>query len=461
MTVAPPSAGAAGVRAARSAVVHSSAAAVLAASLSWAHGLALGFVYDAAQYWNAPTALLSGGDVVNSGALSMRGVLTVFVYLPPAILTSILGPGSAAWTVLAWNSLLAAAVCVLLLPRLAASVVPGNSMARLWVSAGVGGILLSGFSQYPLLDTWAVGAALLGLCLLLRGDRWWTAVAGGVAFAVAINLRPSYVLPLLIAAGLLLLARPRRIGLAVPGAIATLVPQVVFNLTNFNSIGVVPYATSYLATVQAAQATYAVRYDTILFASRNPQQWYCDPTFADRLVGESPPADQLGVVTSLIGHLPDSLWFLFEKAAANLQWTFATPYGLDPGSPLSLMTLLVIAVTSTGFVSLVIHTVVARRDRLRLASGVSLLAFWLGSLATLVLSTPESRFALPLVLVGLIGVLCSIPRQLRSVRIGRALLIGIAASIALAVALLLAGRIALSHPAPAGPLKSVVACARL
>jgi hypothetical protein len=403
-------------------------------------------------------ALLGGGDAFQTGALSMRGVLTTIVYLAPALASSALGPAVAVWAVLAWNSLLGAVVCVVLLPRLASLVSPGHAITRIWLSAAVGGAVLSGYARFPLLDTWAVAAALAGLYALARGRRWWNAILAGIAFAAAINLRPAYLVPLAIAMAVILISRPRRVGWAIPGIALGLIPQFALNLVIYRSIGITPYATPQLVTVQAAQAAYAIRYDTVAFAGRNPQQWYCDPAYAAQVATDPTPTDQLGVVGSVFQHLPNSLWFLTEKAAASLQWTFSTPYEHTPGPGTSLMTPLVIGVAAVGVVALVVRAIGERRDRARLISMLAILGFWLGSLATLVLSTPETRFALPLVLVGLIGLLAIVPSRLSEIRPIRPLVIGLVVAIVLAVGLFGAGKLALAHPAPAGPLPSASAC---
>ena len=445
----------------RALVLNSAAALLTVIAFCVARGPTDSFLYDAAQYWNGPIALVNGTNAADVGALSMRGALTPLVYLPPAFVSSALGQVSAGWAVLVWNSLLAAAVCVFLLPRIAAVVAPGGTLVRIWLSAVLGGAVFSGFAQHPLLDTWAVFAALTGFYLLVRGHRWWTAVLAGIAFAVSVNLRPSYVVPLAIAVAVLLVVNRRGVGLMVAGAVLGLIPQFVLNLVHYGLVGVVPYGTSSLSAVQAAQATYAVRYDTILGLDRHPQQWYCDPVYAARVVGDSDPKDQWGVVASIVDNLPHSLWFLTEKAAASLQWSAVTPYAHAPGAAISLTALLTVGIASTGLVALVVRAVLARHDRVTFVVTLSILGFWLGSLAALVLSTPETRFAIPLVAVGLVGILTAVPTRIPSRQSARPVVIGIAASVLVSLALFGAGRAGLAHPVPPGPLQSASTCASL
>jgi hypothetical protein len=167
------------------------------------------------------------------------------------------------------------------------------------------------------------------------------------------------------------------------------------------------------------------------------------------------------VVTSVFDNLPHSLWFLTEKAAASLQWSSVTPYAHAPGAAAGVTALLAVGAASAGLVALVVHAVLARHDRARLLVILAILGFWFGSLAALVLSTPETRFAIPLVVVGLIGVLAAVPGSLPSRQAIRPVAIGVGASIVVALALFVAGRVALEHPVPPGPLKSASACAAL
>ena len=169
----------------------------------------------------------------------------------------------------------------------------------------------------------------------------------------------------------------------------------------------------------------------------------------------------MGVVASILDNLPHSLWFLTEKTAASLQRASVTPYAHAPGAATSLTALLAVGTASAGLVALVMRAVLARHDRRWFLVTLSMLGFWLGSLSALVLSTPETRFALPLVVVGLVGVLAVVPEKLPSRQSTRPIVIGVAASVLVTLALFAAGRAALAHPAPPGQLQSASACAAL
>jgi hypothetical protein len=438
---------------------HELTAAVVVFAIQLLHGTAASFVYDAGQYWAASVAIVEGGDAVEAGVLQLRGAISAVVYAPPAFVSQLLGPDSASWCVLVWNALLASALCVWLLPRMADLVTPGNRPLRIWISALVGGVVISGFARYPLLDVWAFGLALTSLLLLGSGSRWWTGVLAGFSLIVAANLRPAYLAPLLVAAVVLLLSRPRFVLWGAPGALLGLVPQAVLNLAVFGSFSVAPVQTGYLMTVQSTYATFTTRYDTVLAPDRYPSQFYCDPDYARLLIGDETPNGPLGVLISAAHHLPHSVWFLSQKASASLQWSFSTPYEHPPGPGTSLMAPAIVALSAGGLVALCWTAKKVWRDRTRRFAALAVLGFWSAALATLVLSTPETRFALPIVLIGLIGLLAVVPPDIRAVRPTRSTAVLVVVAVVLACGIFLIGKAGLQHPLGPGHVPDVASCA--
>ncbi|MFB9645802.1 hypothetical protein [Microbacterium terregens] len=427
------------------------------------HGTAPEFVYDAAQYWGGAVALVAGESPVLPGSLPTRGVLTTLVYLVPALVTAAIGPSSTVWTVLVWNAAVGAVVAAVLLPRLAGVFSSDPSAPppalRVWVSALLGGFLISGFAPFPLVDISSVALALAGFYGLVAGRRWWAFCLAGLALTAAVNLRPGMIAPILLAIGVLLIAHPRAVALAVPGVLVGFLPQVMLNVRVWAQWSPVPPETIPLSSVQAGPAPYTLRYDTVAFADQRPQQWYCDPAYAAQLVSDPVSHNQFGVVASAFQHLPDSLWFMTRKAAANLHWSFATPYENSPGEGSLVMALLVIAVSAFGVVALVRAAIRARSDRRRLVTTLAMIGFWSGALGTLIFSTPETRFALPLVLVGLIGVVATVPATARFSAPSRGTVVAVACGLVLTVALFLAGVEALTHALPPGPVIDAADCA--
>lgn len=438
---------------------HVLAAGALVFLLQFIHGPASTFVYDAAQYWAGSLQLIAGGDVSTAGVLNIRGALTPLVYVPPATVAGLLGEGSWVWVVLIWNALLAAVLCTLVLARLAELIVPGQLPSHVWTCALLGGLLLSFFARFALLDVWALAAAAVSLLLISGRRKWWLYVLGGLFAAVAADLRPSYLLPLILGIGVVLLGRVRAIALVAVGALIGALPQSIYNLAHGGSWVPVPTATSGLIGVQSAQAVYSVRYDTVLDPARNPQQWYCDPALASLVTSEPTPTSPLTVAGSLFSHIPDSLWLGLKKIGASLQWSWGTPYESSPGDGTSAIAVVVVLAAALGAVGLLRSALIKTPTGGRLTAA-ALLAFWLGAAATLVLSTPETRFALPLVAVAVVGVAALVATATTHRRWWTAML-WLLAALVLCALMLWAGARGLAHPLPPGPLTAPAECVRL
>lgn len=443
-------------------ISHTPLASLVAFAIAFIHGLAPAFVYDAAQYWGGALALFTGGDPVLAGGLATRGVFTAGVYLPPALLTAVLGGGAAEWAVLTWNALMIAMVCAVLVPRFVQAVrgMEGRPpAAQVWISAVLGSVLLSGFARFPLMDVVSTGLAFAGLYGILVTRRWPLLVLSGLAIAAGANMRPSLLAPIVVAVVVLLFVRAGQVAIAVAGGVLALIPQLALNVLAFGSWSIVPRETAALSAVQAAYAHVALRYDTVAFADQRPQQWYCDPLYASLVVDDGVPRNQFQVVGSALAHLPDSLWFLFRKAAASIHWSLETPYEPPPGSAVDVLTVLVVMTAALGVVILAGSAIRERAERRRLSAILALLGFWFGALAVLVFATPETRFAVPIVLVGLIGVVSVIPARISEITVTPGSALIAACGLLLAAALFLGGAEALSHSLPAGPLTDARACA--
>ncbi|MGL4340360.1 MAG: hypothetical protein ACRCSP_08070 [Rhodoglobus sp.] len=443
---------------------HTLLAGVVAFFIAWTHGPAPSFVYDGAQYWGGAAALAAGEAPLIPGVLTMRGVFTTLVYLPPAVVTELIGPGAAIWTVLAWNAMLSAVVFSMLIPRIAGLVSPKLTSSppplRIWVSTVVGSAMLAGFARFPLVEVWAVSLALAGFYGLIVARRWYWLTLAGLSLTVAGNLRPSMIAPVLLAVAVLSIVRAKPIATAAPAAALAVAPQIIFNVLTWGLWSPVPPHTASLIAVQSAAAPHTLRYDTVPFAGQHPQQWYCDPQYAALLADDRQPRNQFEVIASAFQHLPDSLWFLLRKAAAGLHWSLATPYENPPDQSVNAMAILVITVSTFGVTALILQAIRTRSHRRSLVTTLAMLAFLIGALATLVLSTPETRFAVPIVLLGLVGVVSVAPelKQLRAP--SRSELFAAGCALLIAIGLIMASTEALGHDMPPGPLADATACVK-
>ena len=406
------------------------------------------FVYDAVSYWAGSVRLASGGDPYVVGMLNLRGVLTSVLYLPAALAAGGFGDAGGGVAVLVENSLLITLVGVLLLPRLVRVWVPVTAW-MVWVCAGLTWLTVGRSSPYPLTDLWAAALMLAAVVVLQRRTPMGLMGAGLLA-GMSFNVRPAYLLPVLLALAVVFL-RQRFTGLWFPaGAFVALVPQSISNLMHGSGWAPWPPGMGSLTQLQAYYASYIVRFDAVTAspAEVTPLRVFCSPAMA-QAVGDHPPGSTGALAAFYLHNLPQSFVFLAEKTAAVLHWPLSFPYFEPTGAGDQMFALLVTTVAVLGAVSLVQAQSGSGFRSASLAACVALVV-WLGSLATSLTSAPESRFAMPLVLFGIAGC-AALVRE----RPGRRWVVGGVIAVAVVFAIGTAG---LSHAAPIGP-GSPSACA--
>jgi hypothetical protein len=408
------------------------------------------FVWDAATYWAGSVSLAQGRDPYVAGLLNLRGVLTPVLYLPAALATKVVGESAASVAVLVENSLLVALVGALLLPWLLRAWVHVTPW-MVWVCAGLTWLLVGRFAPYPLVDLWAVALMLAAVVALQRHTAAGLTGAGLLA-GMAFNVRPAYLLPLLLALVVVLLSQ-RLAGLwFAAGIVVALLPQSIANLTQGAGWRPWPHDMFALTQLQAYNASFVVRYDTARLPHLDPRQFFCSPSMA-QAVGDHPPVSTGELAALYLHNLPQSAIFVAEKAAAAVHWPLSVPYLAPTGVGDQMFAFLVTMVTVLGAVSLV-------RAQAQSAGGLRsvpvavwvAVVVWLGSLMTIVTPSPETRFALPLVLFGIAG--CA---ALAGGRTGRA---WIAGAVIAAVAVFALGTLGLSHPAAPGGASPSLCAAR-
>lgn len=427
------------------------AAGLLAVTIVCSRGPAVHFVWDAMVYWMSSLALISGGDTFAVGGLALRGATTPVIYAPAAIVTSLLGDGAAALAVLVQNALLIAVIGVLIVPGLARLFITVRPM-HVYGSAVTTAVLLRGFGPYPLVDLWAIALVLVAVLVIGKDPRWHSFVVGGALLTIALNVRPAYLVP----AVLILLSwgvfHRQRALWALPGAVIALAPQIVVNFLTTQSLAPWPVNAFIVTDVQAKYAPFVVRYDTLGYVPNSEVSlFYCSPGMAGRFV-DGTPGSSVELAGAFLQHLPASLKFVAEKVSASLVWTSTTPYSLAPSAELSALAAGVIGVCAVGLLGLIwfwLRRSESSRTRTALTA-VPLFALWFGSVATLAFSTPEARFALPLVLVGLVGCLVVAAAHSRHSVASRAAIGWGIAGVLLTLAVILMGLMGLSHPADLG-----------
>jgi hypothetical protein len=397
---------------------------------------------DAYGYWIGATAIANGDRMFELDLLELRGVVTTFIYVPAAIVEKLMGRSIAGFAVLAQNAILIAVVGVWLLPRLVGiwrTVTPRD----IWICGLAAATLLRGFAPVPLTDLWAA-ALLLSAVALVDGTATRHLVLSGLAAGLAFNVRPATVIGVIGLSAVVLIARRGRTAWFGGGIALALLPQLALNGWRGASLVPWPERTSELIELQTGYAAYIVRYDTIAAETSSlPRRFYCSPGMADALQGDT-PASITELATAFAAHPAQALVLSAQKVAAALHWPLATPYTSGARGANMLFALLV---TSTAVVgAAVILRTAIRRGRSGLSvSQVATVVIWSGSVLALVTSAAESRFALPVVLIGVVGLSLILGQGLRVPveRTRRRWVLGTLASVAAVFAIGVSG---LQHP---------------
>ena len=358
------------------------------------------FSYDAGHYWGGATAVLGGGSVFEQGLLTVRGVLTSFLYLPSAAVAQVLGERAAGPAVLLQNALLIAVVGTVLLPAVVAVWRPVTPVV-VWVCAAAGALLLAGLAPFPLTDLWAA-ALLLAAVVALDGRGWLRLALAGLAAGLAFHLRPAALIP--VAALVVAVAVARRLAVLwfLGGTAVALLPQFLLNRWRGTTWLPWPEATGALTEVQASYASFVVRYDTVMSGQvSDPRLFFCSPGMARALDGDVPGSTG-ELAKAFLSHFPQALVLSVQKVGAALHWPLSMPY-YDPAPGADgLFAVLVTGIAVLGAVA-VLRAAVRRGRRTLSLAQVGVLLVLAGSVLTLTTSATETRFALPLVLVGIAG----------------------------------------------------------
>jgi hypothetical protein len=406
------------------------------------------FLYDAYTYWVGALTLVHFDNFFEAGGLTLRGTMSTVVYAPAAIATDILGGDFSGHSVLVQNALLIAVVGAVLLPRLAGLFTPVNRALTL-TCAVVTAVVLGGFAPYPLMDLWAVALVLLSILLAAGSPKWWALIAAGLTAGFAVNLRPAYLVPVVaVAVVWTILHRHRALWLVVGGAVS-LLPQIAVNLYFARRFVPWPVDTFRVVEVQSRYAAFVVRFDGVAYHNAvNPQLFYCNPEMAARVEG-NPPTGAGELLGLYARNLPESIALMAQKVASSLIWTPDTPYSDLPSRTPGALAVVVVALSVVGIAGLLWSTV-RRGHPSSLRASAPLFALWLGSAATLAYSTAEARFALPLLLIGIVG--CTVAAAHLAGRAGvtKSSLVWLAAGVGVVLLLLWVGTAGLSNPAPLG-----------
>jgi hypothetical protein len=303
------------------------------------------FYYDASGYWGLAQSFVKDGTfsllnfdnairgyllpLVNHGVQEVGNALSLSEYVQAKLL----------------NAVVVAVVTTILAPALAEQTWPDHrwGVGRRLLLAAVTLVFWRGYLNFPLSDFWALGAVLLALIAIGRVDRpGWMFVAG-LSAAVALNMRPAYLLLAPILALLVAFAWwrgrgaphagwPKRgigVALLVTGFALVSLPQSLGAHRHFDTWSFVPGAAGGLQALQFTEGLRMQRYETYVgHEQASPQMIYIDPTGA-RILRERPNGqvkdggEYLGVIAS---H-PLQMAGVFGRHIVNgLDARYSTPY---------------------------------------------------------------------------------------------------------------------------------------
>jgi hypothetical protein len=249
-------------------------------------------------------------------------------------------------------------------------------------------------------------------------------------------------LPLGAIAVAILLARRSAAAWFVLGGLVALLPQWLLNRWRGTLWTPVPERTGWLTELQATFAPFVVRYDTVVAPDAQPSLAFCSPSMAQALDGKTPSSPGELAVTYLT-HMPQSLVVSVQKVGAGLHWPLSAPY-LTPAPVVnSLFAVLVTAVSVIGAAALLRRSF-GRGRRMTLGQ-VGLLLALAASVVGLVTSATETRFALSLVLLGIVGCAELIADGLRLPRT-KAARCWVVGTLIVAVGLYVAGVAGMAYP---------------
>jgi hypothetical protein len=378
------------------------------------------FYYDAAVYWEL------GGSFVRDGTFSLlnfdsplRGYLLPLINLGLAEIATGL-EWSASTLAKIFNAAVFAVVSTVLAPALATLAWPERRW-NLWRRLGVAALLLMfwrGYLNFPLSDFPALAAVLLALVAAGRSTQPAWMLVAGIASAVAINMRPAYVLLIPVVLSLVALdwwnergtrapgaRRLLGVGLLVCGFVAISLPQSLATERHHDSWSFVPGATAGLSTLQFTEGLRIQRYETFIGVGQpGPRMLYRDPAGERILVQDDDQTivdarEYAGVVAS---HPLDMAGVFLRHVVNGLDQRYETPYieSIDTGSQrwLRLLGFLLVFLALTRVI-----WPAARRSlgRARWRYPLALVVCGLPSIASAV----ETRFLLPAYLAAYLLVL--------------------------------------------------------
>ncbi len=324
------------------------------------------FYYDSAFYWQLGQSFASNGhfSLFDYSGAEYHGYSMPLVCHILQVTASALGIGSVTIVKL-FGALLATALGVIVLPRLARELFPSATL-------GIGRVLALNaliflfwrdYFNFPLSDFLALLLGTTGLLLLLRG-RPTGYLGAGIAVGLAVNMRPAYQPALIatLAVAALLPLRPwnwrlrgTAVGLVLAGLLVAALPAILINHHQFGKWSPSLPGGKVLAMQQLSDGLIAQKYETYVGpASKYPQPevFYFDPatqhvlqeehlSTTDKAFGQYTAIKSYGQYLRIVVNHPVELAASYVRHVFNgLDVRYPSPYVRDLGDTSILLSLL-------------------------------------------------------------------------------------------------------------------------
>ncbi len=379
------------------------------------------FYYDADSYWQQGGSFERGGhfslyNFPGSSGGFPRGYSLPLLNHGLHVVASSFGIGDVT-AVKIFGALLAATLGVVVVPRLARTLLPGASVG--WVRILVLNALIFLYWRdhfdFPLSDFPALVLAGVALLALLRATATGYLVAG-LCFGLAANVRPAYLITLLLAIVLtaltpLRLRDWRQRGLAtalvVAGAFVAVLPQILINHHQSDSWSPLVVGQHDISLLQLSDGMQAQKYETYVGSFEDyprPQVFYRDPSTQHVLehehlskqtilFGQDAPITSYGQYLGIVLRNPAEMAAAFARRIFNgVDVRYPTPYVRDLDDTSLVLSLLQYTLLFAAIASLALTSARRTLGRIRWA-GIGL---FVSPCLTAIPGAVEPRFFLPL-----------------------------------------------------------------
>ncbi len=359
--------------------------------------------WDANGYISSSLFWVNGG-IFDPEQLYIRGILTSIVYwLPSFVGMKFLEPsvfGTYIFVlVLIQNSLLISWMSTYLLPQIVKLFAPIGKLT-IWATAVPSAYVMYGFAPYSLMDIWAVAAMALGLVLILR-QRIAFVFTAGVAFGVAFNLRPSYLVTIaLMGVGFVIIKKQRSFFLACGLLIAQL-PQIVYNQVYYGSWSIIPKGLTKIGGLNQVLDGASIRYDTVGYSQFTVGGIsFCDLNMY-KLVKSNNPQSKYELLELFLRNPISSIIFQIKKLAGAFWWPVDAPYYDHNPVVNTVFGAVILLLTTMGIGALVY--LISKSETLNLLGKTIICAIFFGFLINLVLYHSETRYGLLVIILAICG----------------------------------------------------------